>query len=71
MTNGESSLYRIPEAREIAEYLRIHGPSTTSTMKEAGLKVPTGLLKRMHQLGLIRAVGEVVPGNTKIWELFE
>ena len=68
MTGKAPFLHRTPGAREIVEYLRAHGPASTSTMRAAGLEVPHGLIKCMHQQGLLRAVGKVVPGNTKIWE---
>ena len=71
MTSRAPFLYKTPGAKEIMEYLRTHGPASTSTMRAAGLEVPHGLIRCMHQLGLLRAVGKVVPGNTKLWAVVE
>lgn len=71
MTGKAPFLCKTSGAKEIMEYLRAHGPASTSTMRAAGLEVPHGLVKCMHQQGLLRAVGKVAPGNTKIWEVVE
>ena len=69
MTSRAPFLHRTPGAKEIVEYLRAHGPATTSTMKADGLEFHRGLTKRMHELGIIRPAGH--ENNARIWEVVE
>ena len=69
MTGRAPFLHRTPGAKEIVEYLRSHGPATTSTMKANGLEFHRGLTKRMHELGIIRPAG--YEHSARIWELVE
>jgi len=69
VTGKAPFLCKTSGAKEIVEYLKTHGPATTSTMKADGLEFHRGLTKRMHELGIIRPAG--YENSARIWELVE
>lgn len=63
---AKSMLSKVPECRQILEYLEEHGPSTTQEIRASGIEYSHGLTRRMHDAGLIR---RVVCRPRTIWEV--
>lgn len=58
---------RHPEFQPILEHLSEHGPSTVAQMRDAGVSIGNGVIKRLHQEGYIKAIRSDGKQEVKTW----